>query len=156
MFHNVRSISSGTCEGSQFENIDHETCSKIAASRNADFRTVSNGKYAPGCVQVGDSVLFNNTPLVGGSGANDAVQQLCMLPGAASSGTGATTIDIPADDRATDKSDRMFDGTWLDRSIVEGIAKKGRAKRESGNSPEGYFPVNIRTVHQAVFYVNPQ
>jgi hypothetical protein len=156
MFHNVRSISSGTCEGSQFENIDHETCSKIAASRNADFRTVSNGKYAPGCVQVGESVLFNNTPLVGGSGANDAVQQLCMLPGAANSGTGATTIDIPADDRATDKSDRMFDGTWLDRSIVEGIAKKGRAKRESGNSPEGYFPVNIRTVHQAVFYVNPQ
>jgi hypothetical protein len=156
MFHNVRSISSGTCDGSQFENIDHETCSKIASSRNVDFRTVSNGKYAPGCVQVGDSVLFNNTPLVGGSGANDAVQQLCMLPGAANSGTGTTTIDIPADDRATDKSDRMFDGTWLDRSIVEGIAKKGRAKRESGNSPEGYFPVNIRTVHQAVFYVNPQ
>jgi len=156
MFHNVRSISSGTCEGSQFENIDHETCSKIASSRNVDFRTVSNGKYAPGCVQVGDSVLFNNTPLVGGSGANDAVQQLCMLPGAANSGTGATTIDIPADDRATDKSDRMFDGTWLDRSIVEGISKKGSAKRESGNSPDGYFPVNIRTIHQAVFYVNPQ
>lgn len=155
MFHNVRSISSGTCENNQFENIDHETCSKIASSRNVDFRTVSNSKYAPGCVQVGEgSVYYNNTAIIGGSGANDAVQQLCVLPGSSNASAGATTIDI-AEDSAKDKNDRMFDGTWLDRSIADGISNnKGKSKKDGANS--GYFPVNIRTVHQAVFYVNPQ
>ena len=146
MFNNVRSISSGTCDSSQFESIDQATCEKIASSRDVDFRTVSNLKYAPGCVQVGESVLYNNAPLVGGGGANDAVQQLCMLPGSNSGGT----VDLHAADGADDKHGHMFDGTWLDKSIA-----KDKGKPNDGSN-SGYFPVNIRTIHQAVFYVNSQ
>jgi hypothetical protein len=152
MFNNVRTISSGTCENSQFENIDNETCSSLALSRDATFRTVTNSKYAPGCVQVGDAIYYNNAPLIGGSSSNDAVQQLCMLPNNAkpiltqdATGHGAPTL---SDDRKH-VNDRMFDGTWLDKSIVQGQSDNGRDLTNSG-----YFPVNIRTVHQAVFYVN--
>lgn len=148
MFNNVRSISSGTCENSQYENIDYDTCSTLAASRDAPFRTVSNSKYASGCVQVGDSVYYNNAPIIGGSGANDAVQQLCMLPT-----TGKVAVDRDGD-AARGESDRMFDGTWLDKSIVSGLSDRSKAQAKDGSNT-GYFPVNIRTIQQAVFYVNP-
>ena len=150
MFEDVLSISSGTCENSDYESIDQEMCANLASSRNSDFRTVSNAKYAPGCVQVGDSVYYNNSPLTGGSSANEAVQQLCMLP------RNSGERDVVNDDtNATNHStDRMFDGTWLDKGILRGMADQldGSRRREAN---AGYFPVNIRTIQQAVFYVNP-
>ena len=142
MFNNVRSISSGSCENNEFENVDYQTCAAIATSRDATFRTVTNPKYAQGCVQVGDSVYYNDTPSFGGSASNDAVQQLCMLPSSSKPSAAVRSSDDSA-------SDRMFDGTWLDKSIVN-----SQSDKPDGLGNSGYFPVNIRTVHQAVFYVN--
>ena len=146
MLDNVRSISSGTCENIQHETIDREMCETIATSRNSEFRTVSNSKYAHGCVQIGDSVFYNDTPLLGGASPSDAVQQLCMLPSVADD---ASTARTPT--KAS--PERMFDGTWLDRGIVNKLTEKLNTEIDTETS--GYFPVNIRTIHQAVFYVNP-
>lgn len=147
MFDNVLSISSGTCVNSEYETIDHATCANLASSRNVAFRTVSNTKYARGCVQDGNgSVYYNDTPLVGGDAnhSSDAVQQLCMLPN-----TRPDVVNDGAAKRSQSKSDGMFDGTWLDKSVSDGVVER------SGRKDAGYFPVNINTIHQAVFYVNP-
>jgi len=145
MFDNVLSISSGTCVNSEYETIDHATCANLASSRNAAFRTVRNEKYARGCVQDGNgSVYYNDTPLVGGD-ASDAIQQLCMLP----SSRPERAFEPGAGKRPQSKSEGVFDGTWLDKSVDDDAGER------SGRKDAGYFPVNINTIHQAVFYVNP-